>query len=355
LQVTDIANSATTEDPRDAGFYMPAEWAPHDCCWMAWPYRDGFWADEPATMRDYADVAHAISQFEPVKMLVDPDCMADAKRYLGDAVEIVEMEIDDSWTRDSGPNFLVGGDGLAGSDWVFNAWGGKYEPYDQDALMAERILELAGARCFPSWLVAEGGGITVDGEGTVITTESCFPNPNRNPGRTRREIEDELMRTLGAEKVIWIPGDVDDTETDGHIDGIAAFIEPGRVLVEVNPDKTDPHYQVGVDNAQALAGQTDAKGRKLELEFIDEGIYHEGIWNGGCSSYVNSYLANGAVIVPAYGYDRDPRVVETYQRLYPEREIVQVPITNIAPGGGGIHCITQQQPSIDRRPPWGQR
>ena len=139
---------------------------------------------------------------------------------------------------------------------------------------------------------------------------------------------------------------VDDTETDGHIDGIAAFIEPGRVLVEMNPDKTDPHYQVGVDNARALAGQTDAKGRKLELEFIDEGSYHEGIWNGGCSSYVNTYLANGAVIVPAYGYDRDPRAVETYRRLYPEREIVQVPITNIAPGGGGIHCITQQQPSV---------
>ena len=333
-------------DPRDLGYYMPAEWAPHTCCWMAWPCRDGLWADDVATMNDYANVANAIAEFEPVKMLVPSHRLESARNLLGDNVETVEMAIDDSWTRDSGPNFLVGGERLAGSDWVFNAWGGKYEPFDQDALMAARILDLADADRFPSWLVAEGGGITVDGEGTVITTESCFLNRNRNPGRTRKEIEDELCRTLGARKVIWIPGDPEETETDGHVDGIAAFIEPGRVLVEVNPDKTDPHYSVGVANTEALKDQTDAKGRRLELEFIDEGIYHDGTWNGGCSSYINSYLANGAVIVPAYGYDRDPGVIETYARLYPDRVIVQVSIESLALGGGGIHCVTQQQPAM---------
>jgi agmatine deiminase len=313
---------------------------------MAWPCREGLWSDDVATMRDYANVASAVGRFEPVKMLVPPHKLEDAGRLLDESAEIIEMPIDDSWARDSGPNFLIGGDKLAGSDWIFNAWGEKYRPYDQDARMGERILELAGADRVPSWLVAEGGGVTVDGEGTVITTESCFLNKNRNPDRSRREIEDELCRTLGAEKVVWIPGDVEDTETDGHVDGIAAFVEPGRVLVEVNPDKTDPHYAVGVANARALAGQTDAKGRKLDIEFIDEGIYHEGIWNGGCSSYVNSYLANGAVIVPGYGYDRDENAVETYRRLYPDREIIQVPIHNLALGGGGIHCVTQQQPAF---------
>ena len=186
--------------------------------------------------------------------------------------------------------------------------------------------------------------ITVDGEGTVITTESCFLNKNRNPGWSKQEIEAELCRTLGTEKVIWIPGDVKETETDGHIDGIAAFVEPGVVLVEVNPDKTDPHYSVGQENMAALKDQTDARGRKLQLEFIDEGIYHKDVWNGGCSSYINSYLANGAVIVPGYEYDRDQAAVETYRRLYPEKEVVQVQINNIAVGGGGVHCITQQQP-----------
>lgn len=335
-----------TTDPRDLGYFMPGEWAPHTCCWMAWPCREGLWSDDAATMQDYANVANAIARFELVKMLVPPHKLSDASRLLGDNVELVEMGIDDSWARDSGPNFLVGGEKLAGSDWLFNAWGEKYHPYDQDARMAERILDLAGADRFSSWLVAEGGGVTVDGEGTIITTESCFLNKNRNPGRTRQEIENELCRTLGSTKVIWIPGDPEETETDGHIDGIAAFIEPGRVLVEVNPDKTDPHCAVGVANTNALAGQTDARGRKLELEFIDEGIYHDGIWNGGCSSYINTYLANGGVIVPGYEYDRDASAVETYRRLYPDREVVQVPINSLALGGGGVHCVTQQQPLL---------
>jgi len=332
-----------SSDPRDLGYYMPGEWAPHTCCWMAWPCREGLWSDAAATMQDYANLANAISRFEPVKMLVPAHKLEDARRLLDAAVAIIELPIDDSWARDSGPNFLLGDGKLAGSDWVFNAWGDKYQPYDQDALMGERILDLAGADRFPSRLVAEGGGVTVDGEGTVITTESCFLNKNRNPDLSREDIENELCRTLGVRKVIWIPGDIEETETDGHVDGIAAFIEPGRVLVEVNPDKTDPHHAVGVANTRALVGQTDAKGRKLDIEFIDEGIYHEGIWNGGCSSYIK---ANGAVIVPAYGYDRDESAVETYQHIYPDREVIQVPIQNLALGGGGIHCVTQQQPSL---------
>ena len=339
-----MKQSIPPEDPREGGFYMPGEWVAHTCCWMAWPCRD-LWPNPQATQRAYANVANAIARFEPVKMLVPRRRLEAARALLGGGVEVVEASIDDSWTRDSGPNFLVNAAGeLAGSTWEFNAWGGKYEPYDQDALMGSRILELARAREYKSPLIAEGGGITVDGEGTVITTESCFLNENRNPDWTRAEIEAELCRTLGVEKVIWIPGDPDERETDGHIDGIAAFIEPGRVLVEINPDGTDPHRPVGEQNTAALENQTDAKGRKLELEFISEGHYHPDVWNGGCSSYINTYLANGAAIVPGYGYDRDPEAVETYERLYPDREVVQVQINDIAVGGGGIHCITQQQP-----------
>jgi agmatine deiminase len=304
------------------------------------------WANLEGTQQTYADVANAIARFEPVKMLAPTHKLEAARALLNDGVEVIEMSIDDSWARDSGPNFLVNAAGeLAGSTWEFNAWGGKYEPYDQDNLMGSRILELAGVREYPSKLVAEGGGITVDGEGTVITTETCFLNKNRNPGWTRAEVEAELCRTLGAEKVIWIPGDVTDTETDGHIDGIAAFIEPGRVLAEINADKTDPHYEIGQINAAALKNQKDARGRELQLEFIQEGIYHAGVWNGGCSSYVNTYLANGAVIVSGYGYEHDEAAVETYRKLYPDREIVQLQINDIAVGGGGVHCITQQQPA----------
>jgi len=312
---------------------------------MAWPCREGLWANDSATAKEYADVANTIARFEPVMMLAPPDRVAAARALLCDNVTVIEMSIDDSWCRDSGPNFLVNDKGeLAGSKWKFNAWGNKYDPYDQDALMGSRILERVGVREFTSPMVAEGGAITVDGEGTVITTESCLLNRNRNPGWSRAEIEAELCRTLGVEKVIWLPGDVEETETDGHVDGVAAFVEPGHVLVEINTDRTDPHYSVGQENLNALKGQIDARGRKLEIEFIEEGPYHPGLWNEGCSSYVNSYLANSAVIVPGYGYERDAAAVETYQRLYPDRNIVQVYIGHIALGGGGVHCITQQQP-----------
>lgn len=333
-------------DPRDRGFYMPAEWAHHSACWMAWPCREGLWANNADTQREYADVANTIARFEPLNMLVPSHKLEQAKALLESGVRIVEMPIDDSWARDSGPNFLVSADGeVAGSTWTFNAWGKKYSPFDQDALMGQRILEHAGVPRYASSMVCEGGAITVDGEGTIITTESCLLNPNRNPGMSLKEIEAELCRTLGAEKVIWLPGDPEETETDGHVDGVAAFIEPGRVLMEVNSDKTDPHYEVGQRNLEAMKGQKDAHGRTLEIELIEEGHYHPGIWNEGCSSYINSYLANGAVIVPGYGYDRDPLAIETYQRLYPGREVVQVYIGHIAQGGGGVHCITQQQPS----------
>jgi agmatine deiminase len=314
---------------------------------MAWPCRDGLWPDREATEKAYADVANTVGRFEPVRMLVAPHTLDRARALLGAGVEIVPMSIDDSWARDSGPNFLVNDQGeLSASTWTFNAWGGKYSPFDQDALMGKRICESLGIEPFVSSLIAEGGGITVDGEGTVITTESCLLNRNRNPAWSRDEVNAELCRTLGVEKVIWIPGDVNETETDGHVDGIAAFIEPGRVLVEINSDRSDPHYAVGELNRDALKNQKDARGRTLELEFIEEGHYHPEVWNGGCSSYVNSYFANGAVVVSGYGYDRDQQAMEVYERLFPEREVVQVQINAIAIGGGGVHCITQQQPVV---------
>ena len=334
------------KDPRDLGLFMPGEWEKHTCCWMAWPARVDLWPNIEATKKAYANVANTIAEFEPVNLLVLPSMLDDARAYLSKNVEIIEMSIDDSWTRDSGPNFLINDSGLlAGSTWEFNAWGDKFRPYDQDALMGSRILDWVGVDEYTSTMIAEGGGITVDGEGTVITTESCFPNKNRNPHLTKKEIESELCRTLGASKVIWIPGDPNETGTDGHIDGIAAFIEPGRILVEISPDSSDPHYRVGQNNVKALKNIKDAKGRTLEIDFIYEGDYSV-LEFDECRSYINSYLANGAVIVPGYNHERDLLAVETYQKIYPDREVVQIQISDIAIGGGGIHCITQQQPNI---------
>jgi agmatine deiminase len=336
------------EAPAEHGFYMPAEWTPHSCTWMAWPCRAGMWSDTDATEKNYAQVANTIAEFEPVKMLAQARHIERAKGLVSANVEVIEMDIDDSWARDTGPNFLINNRGeLAGSCWQFNAWGDKYDPYDEDALMGARILRLVNAKNYSSNLVAEGGGITVDGEGTIITTNCCFPNPNRNPNWSRNQIEEELCLTLGAEKVIWIPGDPSDTETDGHIDGTAAFIKPGVILVEVNLDPNDERFALGQQNIAALEGQVDAKGRPLQLEFISEGCY-QGVGDKDCRSYINSYLANGAVIVPGYNdIERDLIALETYQRLFPERQVVQVQIGAIAEGGGGIHCITQQQPKAN--------
>ena len=334
--------------PADLGFYMPAEWQRHERCWMAWPCRAEVWGDRlEGTKRGYAAVAKAISAFEPVTMLVRPEDAKQARSMLAENIDILEMPIDDSWTRDSGPSFVIDGKGgLAGIDFRFNAWGDKYQPHDQDALMARRIIDHLDVPRFASQLTAEGGGITVDGEGTLITTDSCFLNTNRNPGWSKQEVEQELKRLLGVAKVIWIPGDVDETETDGHVDGIAAFVRPGLVLMERSPDPAAPIAEVMEENIDAMKGATDAKGRPIELAFIEEAQSAAEDGTRFCRSYVNSYIANGGVVVPCYGIPEDEPARDVFQTLFPDRKVVQVPVGDIAIGGGGIHCITQQQPAV---------
>ncbi len=334
-------------DAASAGFYMPAEWQPHERCWMAWPCRSGF--DSPATRENYAQVARAIARFEPVTMVVRPQDRAVAQLALGAQVECLELPIDDGWFRDNGPNFLINDAGdLAGACFDFNAWGGNYAPFDADAAAGPKVVSHLAAQLFRSPMVAEGGGITVDGEGTLITTETCFLNPNRNPGWSKGEVEAELCRMLGVSKVIWLPGDPTESETNGHVDGIAAFVGPGRVLLEAAFDDAHPRYDVLMENRQALQGQSDARGRPLDVVFIEDAWQCE---NGErfCASYINSYLANGAVVMPCYDLPTDQRAKAVYEQLFPQRQVVQLHIDNIAPGGGGIHCITQQQPVSTNR------
>lgn len=336
----------TEQNPADLGFSMPAEWAAHEGCWMAWPTNEEtFFGRMKETRRGYSEVAKTISQFEPVTMIANPDEARDAAELCGPDITILPMEIDDSWVRDTGPLFLTDGKGnVAGTTFHFNAWGGKSEKYGLDAKIGQNILEHAGVRRFESPLFAEGGGIHVDGEGTILTTEQCFPNANRNPGWSREEIEAELCRALGAKKVIWLPGDPDDNVTDGHVDGVACFVRPGVVLLEHNPDTSDRRHELLEENARAIAGATDAKGRKLEMLYIEEAYEAEPESETFSRSYINFYLANGAVIAPSFGVPGDERAREALQKAFPDRRVVQLPINSIAIGGGGIHCITQQQP-----------
>ena len=337
-------------NPKDLGYRMPAEWEAHAACWMAWPTDHEQWEDLAAVEQSYADVANAIARFEPLKMVAHPFQIGRAQQLCGPGVEVVGIPIDDSWMRDAGPSFLKHESGeVAGTAWRFNCWGGYTPYYAEDAQLAGRILGQLSMGCYRSSLTIEGGAIHVDGAGTLVTTESVALNANRNFGMNHAEAEAELCRGTGASKVIWLPGDPDGITgdmTDGHVDGIMCFVKPGVALVESDPSLGDDIARLDAENRRALELATDAAGNKLDVIALNsnsEGVGDE--YELFCSSYINFYLPNGGVIMPAYGVAADQQVADQLGTLFPDREVVMVDINAIAPGGGGIHCITQQQPA----------
>ncbi|EIJ41017.1 agmatine deiminase [Beggiatoa alba B18LD] len=332
--------------PKKEGFFMPAEWHPHSRCWMAYPCRVGVWDDLDVARRAYAQVAQAIARFEPVTMLTPAEFIADAQKVCGSTVSVMEMGLDDSWTRDMAPTFVIHPDGkLAGVDWEFNAWGRKYETYDTDALVAEKLLAQTNIQRFIAPLILEGGSIHVDGEGTVLTTEECLLNPNRNPQLSKAEIESYLCEYLNVTKVIWLEKGLKYDETDGHIDEVACFVRPGVVMAITTNDPTDENYAILQANLKKLRSSTDAKGRPLEVIEIEQPSpqYHRGARL--TLSYINFYIANGGIVMAAFNDAKyDALAYEAMRKAFPSHEIVQIPALDIFKGGGGIHCITQQQP-----------
>ena len=359
--------SPTAADPQDEGrqastpsalgFRMPAEWEPHERCIICWPteIRGELWGEQFLLAKaSYAAVAHAIARFEPVLMLARPGEGGVARSYCGRDIEVVEMPIDDSWLRDSGPNFVTRPDGtLAMADFVFNSWGEKYLPYDNDAAIGRRLAEYFGVERFAAPMVLEGGGITVDGPGTLITTESCLLHPSRNPGLTKDEMTRILKDYLGVEKVIWLISGLgldEDPDTDGHVDGVGAFVDPGRVLLHMVRDPQHPDYENLVENRRRLE-TTDARGR--EIEVIEFDLRSRPVLVGDTpivETYINAYEANGALIVPTSGTGDDEAALERLGEIVPDREVVGVPCPVIGYGGGGIHCITQQVPRAGASP-----
>jgi agmatine deiminase len=315
---------------------------------MAWPDRRDLWGESlPETQRAYARIAQAIGSFEPVTMIASPDAVADAAEQCGPGVDTLALPLDDAWLRDTGPAFLVRDDGArAASAWHFNGWGGSFGQFEQDAELARRLCEHLDLPLMRSGLRLEGGAISVDGEGTVLTTESCALHSNRNPGMTRLEVERELCHALGAKKVIWLPGELHEGDcTDGHVDGLACFVRPGLVLMEALTDPASERSAILRENRRALEGTTDASGRKLEVIEMEDAWQAEIRGGDFCISYVNFYLANGGVVMPAYDAPGDEPARRIVARAFPDREVVQVDVRNVAIGGGGIHCITQQQPA----------
>jgi agmatine deiminase len=322
---------------------MPAEWAPHERTIMCWPARDGIWGAHGAEAEeDYATVANAVAAFEPVLMAADPSGAAEARRRCGEGVEVVEIPLDDSWARDSGPIFVRDADGgRAGVQFGFNGWGEKYVPYDDDAQFATRVLaQLGEARRDAAHFVLEGGSISVDGEGTLVTTEQCLLEEHRNPSLSREEIEAELRAQLGAERVIWLGlGLVEDRDTDGHVDNICAFIAPGRAVLQTVLDEANPNFEPCQENLRRLR---DAGIEVTELPWLP---YLHGEDRVRVVPYTNFYVCNGGLIVPVRGEETDDEALALIASLFPGREAVSVPGATLARGGGGVHCITQQVPA----------
>jgi agmatine deiminase len=341
------------------GWRMPAETTRHDRTWMAFP-REGLTLGDTDAAREegydaWTAVARAVAEFEPVTMVADPSEIERARRMLGSGIEILEAPLDEFWMRDVGPTFVVDDDrpGVLGAvDWTFNGWGAPdWAEWRLSAELGRIVGAAAGAEIVSSLLVDEGGGIHVDGEGTVLLTETVQLDPRRNPFADRARVEAELARTIGATTFVWLPRgltrDYDDFGTNGHVDIVATIASPGRLLLHRQDDPSHPDHAVTRELREVLEQQTDAAARPLEIidlpapETVKD---HEGFVDW---SYVNHLVVNDGVIACGFGEAKaDAAARGILAEAYPGRRVVMVDARPIFDRGGGIHCITQQQPEV---------
>jgi agmatine deiminase len=359
-------------DPRRDGYRMPGEFEPHAGCWMLWPERTDNWrlGGKPA-QQAFVAVATAIAGSEPVSVGVSAAQYANARRLLPPAVRVVELSSNDAWMRDVGPTFVVNGrGGMRGVDWMFNAWGGLdgglYFPWDKDDAVAQKVLEIEGRDRYRAPFVLEGGAIHVDGQGTLLTTEECLLNRNRNPRLSRGEIERLLQRYLDVDAIVWLGRGVHLDETDGHVDNLCAYVQPGEVVLTWTDDRNDPQYEISRDAYERLMTARDARGRRFKVHKLTqpgplhtteaeaagvdaaEGTKPRAAGARLAGSYVNFYLGTRRVVVPLLDPQRDGAALRKLTALFPGREVVGVSGREILLGGGNIHCITQQVPAPRR-------
>ncbi|MEV0320683.1 agmatine/peptidylarginine deiminase [Streptomyces sp. NPDC050658] len=335
-------------------FRMPPEWAPHERTWMAWPGPNPTFTNETELSEArtaWANVARAVRRFEPVTMVVGTGQSESARALLGPDIELVERDLDDAWMRDIGPTFVRDGDQLAAVDWIFNGWGGQdWARWEHDSKIARHIADLTGVPVHSSPLVNEGGGIHVDGEGTVLLTDTVQLDPGRNPGLTREQVEEAIHARIGTSKAIWLPrgltGDYGTFGTRGHVDIVAAFAAPGVVLVHSQQDPAHPDFEVSKEIIEVLRGQTDARGRTLEIVEVPAPTVLQDDEGWVDYSYINHYICNGGVVLCGFGDPNDEIAAGIFRRLFPDRTVTLVDARTIFAGGGGIHCITQQQPKV---------
>ncbi|MGB7754662.1 MAG: agmatine deiminase family protein [Salinisphaera sp.] len=339
------------------GWRMPAETVAQERVWMGFPPA-GPTAGESAEALDEARrawcaVAHTIAEFQPVTMLVAPADETIAARYVSDAIERVTVPLDDAWLRDTGPSFVIDDDGALGAvNWRFNGWGEReWASWDKDDRVATAIADLAGARRIDSRLVNEGGGIAVDGAGTVLLTDSVQRDPRRNPGISRARVEAEMARTLGADNPIWLPRglhrDAEQFGTFGHVDIVAALVSPDCVVVHDQREAGHPDHAISRQAMDVLAWATTAEGKAWRIARLPAPETLRDAHGFVDYSYINHLPINGAVIVPTFDDPADAEAIAILAELYPGRRVVGVDARAIFARGGGVHCITQQQPRVE--------
>ena len=367
--------------PASLDYRFPAEWEPHAATWLAWPHRWKTWPGkfEPIPPL-YALLVRTLAKHEPVHVLAGGDAvMAEAKRLVGGVLNVTLHDIptNDAWIRDFGPMFLAArGERIQGEaktvarsphpsplpegegdvdnhsetppalvDWEYNAWGGKYPPFDSDNAAPSKIAARLGRRRFTPGIILEGGSIDGNGRGTLLTSEQCLLNPNRNPHLTREQIEKYLANYCGTKKVLWLGGGIVGDDTDGHVDELARFVSPTTVVAAVEQNPSDVNYAALADNFRRLQTMTDQDGRPLDV--VPLPLPGPIVYAGQRlpASYCNFYIANGVVLVPQFDDPADRAAFDTLARFFPGRELVGLPARDLVWGRGGFHCITQQQPA----------
>jgi agmatine deiminase len=342
--------------PAQLGYRMPAEWESHRGTWLSWPHKEASWPGKFESVPGiFADMVRVLADREEVHINVAGPAMEAAVRsLLADAgagsgnVFFHHNPTNDAWCRDHGPIFLErtreGVREQAIVDWGFNAWGGKYPPYDLDDVVPSRIGAELGLPVFEPGIVMEGGALDVNGRGTLLTTESCLLNPNRNPQLDRGEIEQYLRGYLGVTHILWLGDGIAGDDTDGHVDDITRFVDPRTVVTVVEDDPADENYEPLQANLERLRGMTDQDGRPLRVVTLPmpRALYHEG--QRLPASYANFYIANGVVLLPTYDPPRDEEAAATLAGLFPGREIVGMNAADLVWGLGAFHCVTQQWP-----------
>jgi len=348
------SNSTT---PAQLGFQMPAEWHPHAATWLTWPKDPETWPGRVDQVEEiYLEMMRALTPTEVVNLLVDDEPMEEQIRRRASFpsafnIRFHRVETVDSWIRDYGPNFLISNDGLlAFNDWIFNAWGNKYEELKRDDEIPRVLERRLNARRFEPGIVMEGGSIEVNGAGCVLTTEQCLLNENRNPHLDKLTIEQYLKDFLGVQKVLWLGEGIVGDDTDGHIDDIARFVSVDTIVCVVEEDPSDANYEFLQDNLSRLKQMTDIKGNPFQIVQLPM----PGIVGGSSTdkrnlerlpaSYANFYIANNTVVAPVFGHENDARAVETLQQLFKNRRVVPINCEPLVWGMGTIHCVTQQQP-----------